>query len=128
MRLRAKDLRERVGERVDRERLASHRRGLEERQAGERSVEPGSVGRDDAIAVDGEPDERELGTARRIADDLDHSASVATPSGSDSLGTCSRQVGALPASEPGLAGPELPYMVCWFTIVEPDPHGVVIGV
>ena len=64
IRLRAKDLRERVGQRVDGERLAADRRSLEQRQTFERALETRCVRGDDVLAFDGEPDERELGAAR----------------------------------------------------------------
>ena len=60
MRVGAEDLRECVRERVDRERLAADGRSLEQRQSLEPALEPGSVRRDDAIAVDREPHEREI--------------------------------------------------------------------
>jgi hypothetical protein len=77
MRLRVKDLRERVRQCVDGERLSTHRRGFDQRQAVDASGEPRRVGGDDAIAFDAETHERELVTARRVSDDLDHAASVA---------------------------------------------------
>ncbi len=64
IRLRAEDLRERVGQRVDGERLAADRRSLEQRQTFERALETRCVRGDDVLAFDGEPDERELGAAR----------------------------------------------------------------
>ena len=68
----AEDLRERVRERVGGERLPGDGGGLEQRQAGERPLEPGRVGLDDPVAVDDEPHERELLAPRGISEDLDH--------------------------------------------------------
>ena len=52
MRLRAKDLRERIRERVDGERLAADGRSLEQRQSLDVAREPRRVGGDDAVALD----------------------------------------------------------------------------
>jgi hypothetical protein len=72
IRVGAEDLRQRVRERVGGEHLARNGCGLEERQAGERPAHPGGVGLDDPVAVDRQPDERELLAARRVSEHLDH--------------------------------------------------------
>ena len=68
LRLGAEDRPERIGERVDRERLAGDRRGLEQRQAGERPVEPRCVRLDDAVAVDEEPNRSPLAVAGGVSE------------------------------------------------------------
>ena len=77
MRLRAKDLCERIRERVDGKRLAADRRSLDQRQSFNVARESRRVGGDDAVALDVEAREREFVAARRVSDDLDHAASVA---------------------------------------------------
>ena len=71
------DLGERVRERVGSERLAGDRGRLEQRQAGERPRQSRRVGFDDPVAVDGEPHECKLGSARGVSEDLDHARSLA---------------------------------------------------
>ena len=66
------DLGEGVRERIGGERLAADGRSLEQRQSLEPALEPGSIRRDDAIALDREPHEREIFPARGVADDFDH--------------------------------------------------------
>ena len=61
---RVKDLTQGICQRIDRQRLAWNRRGLEQRQPFERPLEPGRVGSDDAIAVERQANERELRAAR----------------------------------------------------------------
>ena len=68
----AEHLRERVRERVGRERLARHGRSLEQRQSRERPLEPGRVRGDDPVTVDRQPDERELLAASGVSDHLEH--------------------------------------------------------
>ena len=68
----AEDPRERVRDGVDGERLSADRRRFEQREPVERTIDPRSVRRDDAVALDLETDERELGAARAVTDDLDH--------------------------------------------------------
>ena len=63
---------ERIRERVGGKRLARHGGRLEQRQPGEGAVEAGRVGRDDPVAVDRQPDERELVAARGVSDHLEH--------------------------------------------------------
>ncbi len=70
VRRRLEGLAESGRERLDRERLAPHRCRLEERQADERLVEPGCVGRDDRVAVQLEPHRSPCIAARRVAEDL----------------------------------------------------------
>ena len=72
----AEHLRERVCERVGRERLTGHGGRLEQCQAGERPGQAGRVRLDDPVAVDLEPHERELLAASGISENL-HRASVA---------------------------------------------------
>ena len=74
----AEDLRERIRERVGRERLAGDGGRLEQRQPGERPGHSGRVGLDDPVAVDDEPDERELLAARGVSDNFEHLSSLAT--------------------------------------------------
>ena len=62
--------RERVRERVDRQRLAADRRRLEERQPAQVLREAVGVGVDDAVAVDAQPDRRPLRAACGIAEEL----------------------------------------------------------
>jgi hypothetical protein len=69
--------RNRVRERVGGERLARHRRGLEQRQALERPRQPRCVGSDDPVTVHRQPHEGELGSARRVPDELDHRSRLA---------------------------------------------------
>jgi len=59
---------QRVGERVRRERLAAHRRCLEQRQPGEVAFEPRRVGLDDPIAVHEEADGRPLAVPARVSE------------------------------------------------------------
>ena len=76
--LRAEDLRERVCECIRRECLARHGRRLQQRHPGESVGEAGCVGVHDPVAVDREAHKGELFAARRIADDFEHAASVAS--------------------------------------------------
>jgi hypothetical protein len=69
---------ERVGERVDGERLAPDRRRLEQRQAREWTIEAVGVRVDDPVAVDREPHERKIAPAGRVPQQLDHSIRLAT--------------------------------------------------
>ena len=64
----AEDRADRVRERVDRERLAADRRRLEQRQPGERPLEPGRVRLDDAVAVDAQAHGRPVAVARRVSE------------------------------------------------------------
>jgi hypothetical protein len=73
----AEDGPDRVRERVDGQRLAADRRRLEEREARERAFEPRRVRLDDPLAVDGEPDERELAVPRGVSEELDHAVRLA---------------------------------------------------
>ena len=132
-----KDLPERVRERVRREPLAGHRRRLEQRQALERPLEPLGVSFDDPIALEPEPDERELAVPRGIPHNLDHQARLAAwkarrtitqvlpqlggrwkvphPAGAPRpKRTWHCQVGVLPISGNALAGRGLPFTWCWF--------------
>ncbi|MGZ3650249.1 MAG: hypothetical protein ACXWSC_03605, partial [Bdellovibrionota bacterium] len=58
-------------ERVDRERVAADRGGLEQRQPGERPVKPFDVGGDDPVAVDGQAGSRPLAVARGVSERVD---------------------------------------------------------
>ena len=69
---------DRVGERVDGERLAAHGRRLEQRQAGEVALEPGCLRGDDRLAVDLELHRGPFAAARGIPEEP-HRASVAPP-------------------------------------------------
>ena len=62
---------ERRGECFDRERVAAGRGGFEQRQAGERSLEPVAVCLDDVVTFDREPDRTPLSRARHIPEDVD---------------------------------------------------------
>ena len=68
---------ERVRKRVDRERLAADGRGLEQRQAGERTVETGRVRLDDPVVLDRQTNERELRTSRGVTENFDHRVRLA---------------------------------------------------
>ena len=100
----------------------------------------GRVGGDDAVAVDGEADERELGAARRVSDDLDHRGQRSFGKMTGPLsgpGACSTlpflgcaganlasQVGALPSSGNASDGRGLPFTWCWFTFTRSNTHRV----
>jgi hypothetical protein len=58
-----KDLTQGICQRIDCQRLAWNRCGLDQRQPFERPLEPWCVGADDASAVERQPNERELGAA-----------------------------------------------------------------
>ena len=75
----AEDRAERVRQRVDRERLAADRRGLEERQAPQVAIETLGVGIDDPLAVHTQADECPAPVARRVTAYLVHSISVPHP-------------------------------------------------
>src|SRR4051812_47397471 len=68
---------DRICERVDRERLAADGRSLQDRQAGERAVEPVCPRVDDRVTVERELNERVVGPTSRISNDLDHAATLA---------------------------------------------------
>ena len=70
---RPKELAERIGKRIGRERLAGHRRRLQQRQACEWALQPFRVGVNDPVSIDGEPNKRDVAVPRRIPDDLNHS-------------------------------------------------------
>ena len=126
MRLGAEDLRERVRERVDGERLAADRRGLEQRQPRERRARARRVGVDDAVAVDRRAGRARTRPARGVSDDLDHagqrSATVKGPlSGPGTLhpavsfscagANLASQVGALPSVWQRLGRTRAPFHV-----------------
>ena len=67
---RAHSRRERVRERVDRQRLAADRCRLEQRQPAQVLREPVGVRVDDPVAVDAQPDRRPVGAACRVAEEL----------------------------------------------------------
>ena len=67
-RLGAEDRSERRRERVDRERLAADGGRLEQRQSGQRALEPVGVRVDDRLAVDDEADRRPLAVPRRVSE------------------------------------------------------------
>ena len=69
---RADDRAEGVRERVHGQRLAADRGRLEQRQAAQVVRQAVRVGVDDPVAVDPEPDEREVRAARRVSDQLAH--------------------------------------------------------
>ncbi len=73
---RPEDRAERVRERVHGELVAADGGRLQQRQTGERPIEPLGVGTDDAVAVDGEPHQPPLAAARGISDDFDHAVTV----------------------------------------------------
>ena len=70
--LRPKELAERIGKRIGRERLPGHRRRLQQRQACEWALQPFRVGVNDPFSLDGEPNKRDVAVTRRIPDDLNH--------------------------------------------------------
>ena len=123
LRLGAEDRAERVRERVDRERLAADRGRLEQRQAGERPLEPGRVRLDDPVAVDEQANRSPLAVARRVSEGLDHRRTVAAKRGArrpprkSTLPMCpsyvnlANQVGAMPfLGEKPRSGRRLPFM------------------
>ena len=69
---RADDRPEGVRERVHGQRLAADRGRLEQREPAQVVRQAVRVGVDDPVAVDPEPDERELRAARRVSDQLAH--------------------------------------------------------
>ncbi len=75
-RLGAEDRSERRRERVDRERLAADGGRLEQRQSGQRALEPVGVRVDDRLAFDDEADRRPLAVPRRVSERLDHRSTV----------------------------------------------------
>ena len=64
------DLPERRGERLDRQRLARHAGGLEQRQPRERPLEPLGIALHDSIAIDGEPNPGPPAVLRCVSEDL----------------------------------------------------------
>jgi len=63
---------ERVRERVDRKRLSSHRRRLEQREAAEVLGDAWRIGVNDLVAVDPKANQRPLRTAGGVSDQLLH--------------------------------------------------------
>ncbi len=59
------------------QRLAADCRGLEQRQPGQRPLEPGRVRVDDPVAVHEQPHRRPVAVARRVSKRLGHTATVA---------------------------------------------------
>ena len=74
---RAKHGSDRVRQRVGGQRLATDGGRLEKGEPNEGPLEPRRVGLDDALAVDREPDERELARAGGVSEDLDHALRLA---------------------------------------------------
>ena len=68
--LRLEDLPDRGREGLDGQRLAPDRRRLDERQPGERPIEPGRVRGDDLVAVDGEARRHPVAATSRVPEDL----------------------------------------------------------
>ena len=73
-----KDSSDRIRDRINRKRFAAHGRSLEQRQTNKRSLQPRSISLDDAVTVEGQCDERELGPPSGIANDTNHEARLAT--------------------------------------------------
>ena len=67
---------ERVRKRVDSERLAADGSRLDQRQSNDGPLKPWGIGSDDPIALNREPDERELVAACGISADLLHQSRV----------------------------------------------------
>jgi hypothetical protein len=78
-RSRAEDRAESVRERVDRQRLAADRGGLDEAQPAHIGLEPVGVHVDDALAVQAKADEGPAPVPGRVSRDLDHGVSVPHP-------------------------------------------------
>ena len=76
---RGEDRRDRVRERVGRERLTRNRGGLEQRETDERPLETGCIGLDDPVAVQRQPHGGVLLAARGISDQLECRHSVRLP-------------------------------------------------
>src|SRR6266540_99409 len=89
--LRPEDRPESARKRVDGKRLASHGRGLEQRQPLQVALEPVGISVDDSLAVGPEPDEGPLASARRITRYFDHVGEA-----SNAYGRSPRLTGAHP--------------------------------
>ena len=68
---------DRVGERIDSERLPTNRSSLEQSQSNKRTIKPGSISLNNALAIKNEPHQSELGTTRRITNELNHKLRLA---------------------------------------------------
>jgi hypothetical protein len=77
MRRSPKDWADRIRQGIDRERLSTDRRGLEQGQARQRPIEPLRIRADDAVTLDREADEGPFASTRRISDNLDHGGRLA---------------------------------------------------
>ena len=71
------DRTDRVRERVDRERLAAHGRGLEQRQARELAIEAACVRTDDPLLIDLKSDRCPPPVTGGVAEEIKHSVRVA---------------------------------------------------
>jgi len=78
----AKNRPDRVGKRIDRKRLPTNRSSLQQSQSNERTIEPGSVSLNNALAIELKPHEREFVTTRRITNKLNHELRLAAISAS----------------------------------------------
>lgn len=81
----AKNGPDRVGERIDSKRLPTNGSSLEQSQPDKRTIEPRSIGLDNALTIKDEPHERKLGSTRRITKELEHKlrlAAIAASAGS----------------------------------------------
>jgi hypothetical protein len=78
----AKNRPDRVGERINSERLPTNRSSLEQSQSNKRTIKPGSINLNNALAIKNEPHESELRTTRRITNELNHKLRLAAISAS----------------------------------------------
>jgi hypothetical protein len=103
----------RVSKRIDSERLPTNRSSLEQSQPNNRTIEPGSISLDNALAVKNEPHERKVSAPRRITNELNHKLRLAAmPASAGSAGARHPRpkgvrafIGAK-SSWPGVAGPD----------------------
>ena len=68
-------------------RLPANGSSLEQSQPNKRTIEPGSISLDNALAIKRQPHKRELGTTRRITNELNHKLRLAAiPASAGSAG------------------------------------------
>ncbi|HEY8726129.1 MAG TPA: hypothetical protein VIL91_05440 [Gaiellaceae bacterium] len=78
---------DRVSKRIDSERLPTNRSSFEQGQPDKRTIKPGSISRDNALAIKLKPHKSEFGTTRRVTDELNHKLRLAAIAASaDSAG------------------------------------------
>ena len=103
-----------IGERISGERLPTNGSSLEQSQPNERTIEPGSISLNNALAIKDKPHERKIGTTRRITNELNHELRLAAiPASAGCAGArhpepkeeATHSTGAK-SSWPGEAGPD----------------------